>query len=431
MPSPYTPEIFDYDKLYQLLINQGATPSEASTLAAIAMAESGGNPGAKNDTSIESSYGLFQINLDAHPDVGMEQAGDPVFAADYALQMFRQQGGKPWTMYNNGQYQNYLPGGDTGSTTPTPYPPTSGIDLENFQWPDASLGMTADYIESISSIASIFAAAGMPLPAGAPSIATAMYQATLTELAKGGQTPEQKAQAQADLATTLQQYMQSEQLFPLTMQEIQQKIARGEALLPLEIQQLEQAIRLAEPIGAEKIISTEGGAAGFRDYWSRKGLDESRKNDPDYLAGFNLAKQEGDPERRQSLIDYINTVISTVTTDIAARGLQVSEASAEFARHMDAFAEAGQQYEDMFKWSIPEGVEYVPGFEPEGFATSLGMQSWKATPTHFDPFQMAQDILNKTPSPAAIGAPQVPETDWSGYQDAYNQLKGFLGEENM
>lgn len=308
------------------------------------------------------------------------------------------------------------------------------IDPNNLEWPDPSFGVTQDYLNQVASIASAYAAAGMPLPAGGPAYAQAIYQATLTELQGGGQTPEQRAQAQADLSNTLmdimgkkQAYDYNEQLNPLTLDEIRLKIKRGEALLPLEIQQLEQAIRLAEPVGAESVLRTESGAAGFRDYWSRQGVDESKRNDSDYMAGFNLAKHEGDPERRQALMDYINTIISTVSADISSKGLEMSQAAQEFSRHMDAWAEAGQQYEDMFKWSIPKGVEYVPGFEPGGIAAGLGMQPWKASPTRFDPFQMAQDILNKTPDVTKIGAPQVPDIDWTPYKEAQDQLAKFMG----
>lgn len=96
--------------IYDTLIGQGASPDEARTLSAIAMAESGGNPGALNDSDIETSSGWFQINTDVHP-LTIQQAQDPVMAAAYALNLYRTQGPKPWSVTHENvgsPYLNYM-----------------------------------------------------------------------------------------------------------------------------------------------------------------------------------------------------------------------------------------------------------------------------------------------------------------------------------
>lgn len=58
--------------------------------------ESGGNQFAIKDDNIESSYGLFQINLDVHP-LTKSQALDAEQNIAYAADLFRRQGWYPWT----------------------------------------------------------------------------------------------------------------------------------------------------------------------------------------------------------------------------------------------------------------------------------------------------------------------------------------------
>src|SRR3990167_2371714 len=101
-------------EIYQTLINVGASPEEARTLSAIAMAESGGQ---MIPSSVDpNSHGWYQINMDAHSGVNPY---DPVDASRYALQLYRDQGGRPWSVFTNGSYQRYLGGGDSGMPEPT------------------------------------------------------------------------------------------------------------------------------------------------------------------------------------------------------------------------------------------------------------------------------------------------------------------------
>lgn len=90
------------------------------TAAAVAMAESGGNPAAVNDTrgrtdlpagtSAEWSLGLWQVNVLAHPDFDAAKLTDPAYNASAALQISN--GGtdwKAWSVYTSGAYRAFMP----------------------------------------------------------------------------------------------------------------------------------------------------------------------------------------------------------------------------------------------------------------------------------------------------------------------------------
>jgi soluble lytic murein transglycosylase-like protein len=76
--------------------------------AAVAMAESGGNPNAIGDVTLGRSVGLWQINLAAHPQYDEASLLDPTTNASAAFEISR--GGTnwgPWTTYRTGAYEQY------------------------------------------------------------------------------------------------------------------------------------------------------------------------------------------------------------------------------------------------------------------------------------------------------------------------------------
>jgi hypothetical protein len=80
---------------------------------AIALAESGGNPAAHNPgngtTDIEDSYGLWQINILAHPEYSASKLTDPHYNAQAMFTISR--GGSDWTSwgsYTSGRYLTYM-----------------------------------------------------------------------------------------------------------------------------------------------------------------------------------------------------------------------------------------------------------------------------------------------------------------------------------
>jgi hypothetical protein len=76
--------------------------------AAIAMAESGGNPQAVGDVTLGRSIGLWQINLAAHPQYDESSLFDPTTNAQAALAISSNgTNWKPWTTYNTGAYEQF------------------------------------------------------------------------------------------------------------------------------------------------------------------------------------------------------------------------------------------------------------------------------------------------------------------------------------
>lgn len=75
---------------------------------AIALAESGGVPGAKGDN--RRSIGLWQINLDSHPSYDEEALKDPATNAAAAFAISKQgKDWRPWTTFRNGAYRRFVP----------------------------------------------------------------------------------------------------------------------------------------------------------------------------------------------------------------------------------------------------------------------------------------------------------------------------------
>lgn len=80
--------------------------------AAIAMAESGGNPDALAVTDREHSVGLWQINLLAHAQYDETMLHDAAYNAKAAFDISQHGANwRPWSTYTNGSYKQFLDGG--------------------------------------------------------------------------------------------------------------------------------------------------------------------------------------------------------------------------------------------------------------------------------------------------------------------------------
>lgn len=96
-------------EIYQLLKQAGFTPDEATTMVAVAMAESGGRPAVVNSTG-EYSTGLFQINTDSrsNPDLAYMDLTDPLQNAQAAKIVYDRQGLQAWTVTHTDKGAKYL-----------------------------------------------------------------------------------------------------------------------------------------------------------------------------------------------------------------------------------------------------------------------------------------------------------------------------------
>lgn len=88
----------------------------APLMAAIAEAESGGNPNAYNpddNDGTQSSFGLWQVSTGTHAPPSPQWA-DPAVNAQLAVGTYQGQGLKAWGTYDSGAYRAYL----SSKTTP-------------------------------------------------------------------------------------------------------------------------------------------------------------------------------------------------------------------------------------------------------------------------------------------------------------------------
>lgn len=117
---------YSFSELLGFARQAGFQGDQASTIAAIALAESGGNPNAINWNDPGGSYGLTQINGAAHGPGAAATLGNPLEAFSQA---FHISGGgsnfTPWSTFNSGAYLPFLPGGAGGSPS-NPLPPSGG-----------------------------------------------------------------------------------------------------------------------------------------------------------------------------------------------------------------------------------------------------------------------------------------------------------------
>lgn len=113
-----------FEDLELLARQAGFDTSISPTIAAISLAESGGNPMAHNPRYPDNSYGLMQVNMLDEPgyQLGAErrqryglqsndQLFDPLTNMKAAKDIFDTQGLGAWSVYKSGAYKNHLPNG--------------------------------------------------------------------------------------------------------------------------------------------------------------------------------------------------------------------------------------------------------------------------------------------------------------------------------
>lgn len=125
--------------LAQLWIDAGGSPAIANTMAAIALAESGGRVDAQGkNTNGTTDRGLWQINS-SHTQFDTQRLlSDPLYNAQAAVSIFKSQGLTAWSTYNSGAYKNYLAGASkaqyvgAGITRPGGQPADSSGSSEQY-----------------------------------------------------------------------------------------------------------------------------------------------------------------------------------------------------------------------------------------------------------------------------------------------------------
>lgn len=114
---------------------QSAGMANPQVMAAIAMAESKGDPRAHNAIPPDNSYGLWQINMIGkngparRKQLGItsnEQLYDPIVNARAAAMVLREQGPKAWSTYSSGAYKEYL-GSSSGNATNAVWDPLGSL----------------------------------------------------------------------------------------------------------------------------------------------------------------------------------------------------------------------------------------------------------------------------------------------------------------
>lgn len=122
------------------------TQAWAALMAAIGLAESGGNEGAVNPNDNggrQSSYGIWQISTGTHAPPSPNWA-DPATNAALALGKLQGQGLGAWGTYTSGAYRAYL----SGSTTPDLNTPANPAALSA----ESSVAQTSDCLYGLPGI---------------------------------------------------------------------------------------------------------------------------------------------------------------------------------------------------------------------------------------------------------------------------------------
>ena len=103
---------YTYAQLEGLWISNGGSAALAPIMAAIALAESSGNPTATNATDnggTQTSWGLWQISDGTH-NQPVANILDPNVNAAQAVKKVKSQGLSAWGTYTSGKYKQFMSG---------------------------------------------------------------------------------------------------------------------------------------------------------------------------------------------------------------------------------------------------------------------------------------------------------------------------------
>ena len=170
-----------YAQLEGLWDQAGGSPSLAPLMAAIAEAESGGNPASENTTDnngTQTSWGLWQISDGTH-NQPVPNILDPLVNAQQAVaKETGPQGLAAWGTYDSGAYRQFLQGGVAPSTSAPSASATAAttgfVWYEPWTWGSAAQQGIADVKSSLLRTA----AEGLAVIAGLALVAWGVGRAT-------------------------------------------------------------------------------------------------------------------------------------------------------------------------------------------------------------------------------------------------------------
>lgn len=120
--------VYSFAQLEGLWVNNGGSPALAPLMAAIALAESSGNPASTNTTDNngrQTSWGLWQLSDGTH-NMPVANILDPNVNAQQAVKKYKSQGLQAWGTYRSGAYRKYMQSGVTPSNSGIPTGSTTG-----------------------------------------------------------------------------------------------------------------------------------------------------------------------------------------------------------------------------------------------------------------------------------------------------------------
>jgi len=114
--------VLSAQQIAQYASDAGFSGEDLITAVAIAKAESSGNPSAYNpeiaagNPQGKGSYGLWQINLNAHPEFSSVNLFDPQTNAAAAFEIYSRSGFSPWSTFKTGAYLTHVTDAQIGVT---------------------------------------------------------------------------------------------------------------------------------------------------------------------------------------------------------------------------------------------------------------------------------------------------------------------------
>lgn len=121
----------------------------------------------------------------------------------------------------------------------------------------------------------------------------------------------------------------------------------------------------------------------------------------DYASWWDVTHPP-ETEGTEDLGLYFQAIIQQRANQIAAGQLEVSQATVELGKRLDALSQGRQLYTDLLPQALPPGTEHIPGGAPGGLYEKLGLGVMPASTTQINPFAVALALMGQTPEMGAV-----------------------------